>query len=106
MSVVDVPTRDRIVAELDALLRRVWSAHPPQALHPGDRLRDLGLRSGQQIDFLSRIEAQFAIDWDDVDPPIGALSTLGGIADLVIALRSPDSSPPRISLHGPEENQS
>src|SRR6476469_6274729 len=117
MSVVELPARDRLVAELDAVLRRVWSAHPPRALRPEEKFRDLGLPSGRQIALLSRIEDEFSIDWEVADPPIGALNTLGGIADLVIAFRTPASAAtasvtpaedvptPSISRHRPEERQ-
>ncbi|GAA1927063.1 class I adenylate-forming enzyme family protein [Streptantibioticus ferralitis] len=77
--------RSELVREIGDLLRQIWPEHPEAPLDPAVQLRNLGVSSGQQIAFLSRIEETYGVDWSALDPPVGALGSLGGIADLIAA---------------------
>jgi hypothetical protein len=78
------PRRDLLVRELDALLRTVWPEHPAGALPAQTELRRVGITSSQHISFLSRVETAFGFDWEDVDPADGALSSIDGLAAILL----------------------
>ena len=77
--------RQGTLSTLAALLRQVWPGHPAGALDPATAFTDAGLSSGHLVVFLSRIEDEFSVDWEDLAPAPGALASLGGIADVLSA---------------------
>jgi hypothetical protein len=76
--------RDQLVSDLDFLLRRMWAEHPSEPVHSSMTLRSLGITSSQQVSFLSEVERVYGLDWEELELAEGALSSLGGIADVIL----------------------
>jgi len=74
--------RQRVLDELQALLREVWRDHPGDELDPGAGLSDVGVQSSAMLTFLVRAEQHFGFRWDP-DLPAGAIGSLEGMADVV-----------------------
>jgi acyl carrier protein len=74
--------RERVVSELQDLLREVWRDHPGGDVDTSTALKDVGVQSSTMLTFLVRIEERFKFKWDP-DLPAGALSRLDTIAGAV-----------------------